>query len=95
MKICSYALESGVASYGVHSEDGIRDAAETLKAKYPTLTDVLAAGALNDLNEAAAASPLIAFTSVTMLPPNPRPVNLFCIGLNYFSHIMETWRDKP
>lgn len=95
MKICSYLLENGVASYGVYAEDSIYGASDELRTKYKTLRDVLAADALAELADSAAGSPAYLASSVTMLPPIPRPDKIICIGLNYMSHIKETGREKP
>ncbi|SHK48127.1 2-keto-4-pentenoate hydratase/2-oxohepta-3-ene-1,7-dioic acid hydratase (catechol pathway) [Shimia gijangensis] len=95
MQICSYTLENGTASYGVSTDAGIHDAGDVFRAKYATLRDVLAAGALNELNAAAQANPALDAATVTMLPPITQPDKIICIGLNYMSHIKETGRDKP
>lgn len=95
MHICSYLLANGTASYGISADDGIRDAGDAFRGKYATLRDVLNAGALEALKEAAADGTPVDPATVTPLPPITRPDKIICIGLNYMSHIKETGRDKP
>ncbi len=95
MRTCSYLLENGEASYGVATDNGIRDVSDSLKGRYPTLRDVLAANALKELEITTGGSTILDAASITMLPPITRPDKIICIGLNYMSHIKETGREKP
>lgn len=95
MRICSYVMADGTASYGVVENSGVRDAGPEMRRKYPVLRSVLAAGALADLAAAANASDLVDLDAVSLLPPIPDPDKILCIGLNYMTHIRETGRDAP
>jgi len=95
MRICSYVMADGTASYGVVENSGVHDAGPEMRRKYPVLRSVLAAGALADLAAAANASDLVDLDAVSLLPPIPDPDKILCIGLNYMTHIRETGRDAP
>ncbi len=93
MRISSYLLADGTASYGRVLDGGITDAGDALKAAHPDLKSLLAAGATGLL--AAADGEVLNMDAVSFLPTIPNPGKIICIGLNYMSHIKETGRDKP
>jgi len=95
MKVCSYLMNNGEASYGIFTDSGILDAGEKLRGKYPTFRDLLAADALKELADATAGLSEINASEDTLLSPIPRPDKIICVGLNYMSHIKETKRDTP
>ncbi len=54
---------------------------------------VIAAGALNELRDAAEGSaPALRLADVTLLPVVENPTKIICVGLNYVSHRTETKR---
>ncbi|QJU55643.1 fumarylacetoacetate hydrolase family protein [Herbiconiux sp. KACC 21604] len=63
------------------------------------LEGVRAIGPGTGTDELAAATRLehqrVARAAVELLPSSPRPGKVFCVGLNYSSHIEETKRDLP
>mgnify|MGYP003126342786 CR=1 FL=1 len=95
MRVCSYVLPKGGASFGVADGDRIRDAGPALRARHADLRALLAADALDALRTAAPDAETIAVDAVTLLPPVPNPDKILCIGLNYMTHIRETGRDAP
>lgn len=71
----------GVERYGIVAGDGITD---LTRPDLPTLREVIAAGALARLAEAAAGrGPDIALADVEFRPPVPAPEKIICIGVNY------------
>lgn len=95
MKVASYEI-NGQASFGVVSDDGIIDGKPLLGGKCDNLRQVLDAGALGDLQSAAAGrSPDHKLADITYLPPITNPDKIFAIGLNYKTHIEEGGPDRP
>ena len=93
MRVASFILPEGTASYGVVEGDTIRDAGAGLRAKYPDLKAVIAADAIGELRSADGES--LAVDSVSFIPTIQNPDKIICIGLNYLGHIKETGRDRP
>ena len=93
MRVCSYLMADGTASYGIVDGEKLVDAGKTLLARHHDLRAVLAAGAVGDL--AGADGERLDFSDVTLLPPVANPDKIICIGLNYMTHIRETGRDVP
>ncbi|MET0222240.1 MAG: fumarylacetoacetate hydrolase family protein, partial [Tardiphaga sp.] len=74
----------GTLKYGAVTDNGIVDLSARFASTYPTLRDVIAAGALGQLaHNAAALSPDISLTDITWQPPIPAPEKIICIGVNY------------
>lgn len=93
MKIASFQ-NGGKPSYGVVGDGGIIDLGPRLGDKYPTLRAVLAAGALDEVRNAAdGQSADFGVDDVTFLPVIPQPDKIMCVGLNYAAHIKETGRE--
>lgn len=93
MRITSHVLPDGTFSYGRVNGSRIIDAGAALRARYPDLKALLAAGAISELDHADGAS--IDIAMATFLPTVPNPDKIICIGLNYMGHISETGRDRP
>jgi 2-keto-4-pentenoate hydratase/2-oxohepta-3-ene-1,7-dioic acid hydratase in catechol pathway len=93
MRISSYIMGDGTASYGVVTGGKLHDAGSSLRKKFPDLRAVLAADAVEELG--AAAGPVLEFANVTLISPVPNPDKIICIGLNFMNHIKETGREKP
>jgi 2-keto-4-pentenoate hydratase/2-oxohepta-3-ene-1,7-dioic acid hydratase in catechol pathway len=83
MHFASYNIR-GRASFGVVTGDGIIDLRPRLAPRYPSLLEVLRAGALD---EAAAAANGVradfALQEAELLPPVPGGEKILCIGVNY------------
>ncbi len=92
MKLASYRLD-GEETFGAVVGDGVvtlggRD------ARFATLRDAIAAGALGELRAATAGKwPDHQLAAVTFLPVIPNPEKIICVGINYRSHAEETGRD--
>jgi 2-keto-4-pentenoate hydratase/2-oxohepta-3-ene-1,7-dioic acid hydratase in catechol pathway len=85
---------AGQASYGVwQDESHWLQVPPTFQQKYP---DLKAAIAANQLNELAALciqqAVVIQSSQARLLPVIPQPEKIFCVGLNYKSHVAETKR---
>lgn len=96
MRLAS-AMHNGRATYGIVVGDRLIDLGRLIGTQYPDLRSLLAAGPalLGQLREQQADIPL---DQITFLPVIPNPDKIFCVGLNYRSHVAETGRtesEKP
>lgn len=91
MKFVSFS-HGGRNRAGVVSDAGIVDATERLG-----VTDVteLFARMPEAAKLAAAAGADYRIDDIVFLPAVPAPKRIFCIGLNYLSHLKETGREAP
>lgn len=70
--------------YGLVTEGGLVDLTPEFGARFPTLREVIEAGALDALVQAGAGrAPSWAEQDVTFLPPIPRPDRIICVGVNF------------
>ncbi|MGC1553676.1 MAG: fumarylacetoacetate hydrolase family protein [Bradyrhizobium sp.] len=82
-RIATFAI-NGSARYGAVTDRGIVDLSARWVKEFPTLREVVAAGALTRLVEQAAGLAAdYAIEAVTWLPPIPAPEKIICIGVNY------------
>jgi 2-keto-4-pentenoate hydratase/2-oxohepta-3-ene-1,7-dioic acid hydratase in catechol pathway len=82
-RLATYSV-SGLQKYGAVVGDGIVDLSGRFGQQYPTLREVIAAGALTRLaEEGARYQPHHALDQITWLPPIPQPEKIICIGVNY------------
>jgi len=82
-RLASFAVD-GRTHYGLVTDAGIVDLSARHGARYPTLREVIAAGALAQLaDEAATLSPDLALDAVAWQPPIPAPEKIICVGINY------------
>jgi 2-keto-4-pentenoate hydratase/2-oxohepta-3-ene-1,7-dioic acid hydratase in catechol pathway len=82
-RLATYSF-NGSTRYGVVVDNGIVDLSARHAKDYPTLREVIAAGALTTLAEDAAhRAPDHALDAVSWLPPIPSPEKIICIGVNY------------
>lgn len=93
MKIASFKTDSS-ASYGIVTSDGVVDAGRRL-TRYPTLRAVLTDGALGELKALQGERIDHALSAVQLLPTIPDPDKIFCIGVNYASHLAESGHPTP
>ena len=93
MKIASFKA-AGTASYGIVTDAGVIDAGKRLKAS-PTLKALLARGSLDDLKALQGERPDLALTDIELLPTVPDPDKIFCIGVNYATHLAESGHPTP
>jgi 2-keto-4-pentenoate hydratase/2-oxohepta-3-ene-1,7-dioic acid hydratase in catechol pathway len=84
----------GEASYGVwQDEKSWLQAPRDFVAKYPDLKSVISAGQLSQLVTATSvAGRVIQAGNAKLLPVIPNPGKIFCVGLNYKSHVAEMKR---
>jgi 2-keto-4-pentenoate hydratase/2-oxohepta-3-ene-1,7-dioic acid hydratase in catechol pathway len=82
-RIATFAVD-GAARYGAVTDRGIVDLSARWGKEFPTLREVIAAGALTRLAEDSARHDVdYALESITWLPPIPAPEKIICIGVNY------------
>lgn len=82
-RLATYAV-NGSVRYGLATDKGVVDLSARFAKDYPTLREVIAAGALTRLVETAAGlSPDHGLDALTWLPPIPSPEKIICIGVNY------------
>jgi len=82
-RIATYSA-GGKTGYGAVVDGGIVDLSARFGKDYPSLREVIAAGALIKLAEDAARhAPDHALDTITFLPPIPKPEKIICIGVNY------------
>jgi 2-keto-4-pentenoate hydratase/2-oxohepta-3-ene-1,7-dioic acid hydratase in catechol pathway len=82
-RFVSYVAD-GASRYGFVAQSGIVDLSVLFNSEYPTLREVIAAGAFPRLRDAALArSADHDFEAVTLLPPVPFPEKIICVGVNY------------
>ena len=92
MKLVAYE-HNGIAAYGVLSGTQITEPDVGTLERYPDIRAVLDAQALPELAAAVAGKPAtLALSAVRLLPPVGNPRKIFCVGLNYKSHVAETKR---
>jgi 2-keto-4-pentenoate hydratase/2-oxohepta-3-ene-1,7-dioic acid hydratase in catechol pathway len=84
----------GQASYGLWMDERAWQAVPAeFQARYPDLKAVIAAGQLDALAQAArTAGRLLKASDCRLLPVIPNPGKVFCVGLNYKSHVAEMKR---
>jgi 2-keto-4-pentenoate hydratase/2-oxohepta-3-ene-1,7-dioic acid hydratase in catechol pathway len=82
-RLATFSVD-GSTKYGAVTEDGIVDLSARFGKHYPTLREVIAAGALTRLAEDAGQyQPDYALDAISWLPPIPAPEKIICIGVNY------------
>ena len=82
-RLATFTL-NGALKYGAVTDAGIVDLAARHAKDYPTLREVIAAGALMKLADAAAnLAPDFALDAIAWQPPIPAPEKIICIGVNY------------
>jgi 2-keto-4-pentenoate hydratase/2-oxohepta-3-ene-1,7-dioic acid hydratase in catechol pathway len=92
MKLVAYQYE-GKAGYGVLSGDRIAAPGKDFLERYPDIRSVLDGAALPTLQDVlAGAAATMALADVALQPPLANPRKIFCVGLNYKSHVAETKR---
>ena len=93
MKIASFKA-GPTATYGLVTNAGIIDAGKRLK-EWPTLKALLANGSLDALSALQSERPDYAFAEIELLPTVPDPDKIFCIGVNYATHLAESGHPTP
>jgi 2-keto-4-pentenoate hydratase/2-oxohepta-3-ene-1,7-dioic acid hydratase in catechol pathway len=82
-RFATYSV-NGSTRYGAVVDGGLVDLSARFGNEFPTLREVIAAGALKRLVEDAARRTADqALDAITFLPPIPQPEKIICIGVNY------------
>ena len=82
-RLATYSA-GGKTAYGAVTDRGIIDLSARFGKDYPTLREVIAAGALMKLaEEAERSAPDVALDGIIWQPPIPAPEKIICIGVNY------------
>jgi len=82
-RIATFAVD-GSTKYGAVTDRGIVDLSARWGKEFPTLREVIAAGALTRLAEDSARHEVnYGLDSIIWLPPIPAPEKIICIGVNY------------
>lgn len=92
MKLASFSHQ-GRAAYGVVQTDHCLVPPAEFLGRFPDLASVLRAGALAELEAAVrnGGTP-VPLDAVQALPVIPAPGKIFCVGLNYKTHVAEMKR---
>ncbi|SEI91085.1 2-keto-4-pentenoate hydratase/2-oxohepta-3-ene-1,7-dioic acid hydratase (catechol pathway) [Bhargavaea ginsengi] len=93
MKYVSYQV-NGEESYGVRVGKGIADLKSKYGETYPTLKDFLSSKEFSEGNQHENESVTYSEEEVQFLPVITNPDKIFCIGINYETHRIETNREK-
>jgi 2-keto-4-pentenoate hydratase/2-oxohepta-3-ene-1,7-dioic acid hydratase in catechol pathway len=93
MKLASFKI-GGRETYGVLSEDTLREVNDAFRASYPDLRAAIAAGKLPEL-KASTSDVALDVESVRFLPLIPNPDKILCVGVNYRPHVEEMGREVP
>ncbi|MBR1120504.1 fumarylacetoacetate hydrolase family protein [Bradyrhizobium lablabi] len=93
MKIASFKAGS-VASYGIVTDSGVIDAGRRLK-DLPTLKALLTKGSVDALKVLTGERADYALKDIELLPTVPDPDKIFCIGVNYATHLAESGHPTP
>ncbi len=93
MRFVSFEYQ-GQASYGLWQDESTwLQVPAAFAALYPDLKSVLAAGQLDALEAAAReAGRVVKAEDARLLPVIPNPGKVFCVGLNYKTHVAEMKR---
>ncbi|MFK5977858.1 MAG: fumarylacetoacetate hydrolase family protein [Rhizobiaceae bacterium] len=74
----------GISGYGLVKEDGVVDLSAHFSDQWPTLREVIAAGALGKLVEKGEGSPVdFSLSDIKFEIPIPAPEKIICVGVNY------------
>ncbi|MCS6765845.1 MAG: fumarylacetoacetate hydrolase family protein [Candidatus Protistobacter heckmanni] len=95
MKLLSFRHQ-GRESYGIVDGDKAVDLAPLAAELGADLRGLLASGKLAGLKgRDLSALPGLALADIEFLPVIPNPEKIFCVGINYLSHVLETGNTVP
>lgn len=90
MKLLSFEI-GGDATFGAVVDGGVVDLKKASGGKYADLKAALAADAIPELEKLAeGAKADYSLDDIEFLPVIPNPEKIFCIGINYGTHMQET-----
>lgn len=93
MQFASFIGKDG-PTYGIATGNGVQPVPSEIAARFPTLKDAIAAGALAEVASTAATNDTIPLAGAGFLPLIPNPDKIVCIGRNYAAHAAESG-NKP
>ncbi|QCL97683.1 fumarylacetoacetate hydrolase family protein [Agrobacterium tumefaciens] len=83
-RFLSFSTADGRKAYGLVSGEGVIDLSARLGERYPTLREVIEAGALVQLaRDHAGQAPDFSLSEVTFEIPIPAPEKIICVGVNF------------
>jgi 2-keto-4-pentenoate hydratase/2-oxohepta-3-ene-1,7-dioic acid hydratase in catechol pathway len=85
---------NGRSTYGVLRSDGVHEASDAFRERYPDLKSTVTGDALGELEQSAAATALDS-RDVQLRLPIPDPGKILCVGRNYLEHAQELGNDLP
>lgn len=93
MRLVTFSEASGIARAGVLLDGLVAD----VSSGFPDTLSIIRDGkeALAAVGELAGSSALLAFEQVKLLAPLRNPPRIFCIGLNYRDHAVESKMEIP
>jgi 2-keto-4-pentenoate hydratase/2-oxohepta-3-ene-1,7-dioic acid hydratase in catechol pathway len=97
MRLATFSVK-GKHSYGAVVGNGVVDLGSRLGKKYPTLIELIRAGAKDEAATEAKAKPDYRLGEVQFLPPVPGAEKILCVGINYperNTEYKDALRDKP
>jgi 2-keto-4-pentenoate hydratase/2-oxohepta-3-ene-1,7-dioic acid hydratase in catechol pathway len=97
MRLATFSVK-GKHSYGAVTGDGVVDLGARIGKKYPTLIELIRAGAQSEAAAEAKAKPDYKLGEVQFLPPVPGAEKILCVGINYperNTEYKDALRDKP
>ncbi|WP_322013252.1 fumarylacetoacetate hydrolase family protein [Paraburkholderia sp. J12] len=95
MKLISYEV-SGQPTFGAVVGDGVVDLRVALENRYADLRDLLEQNGVEAARRAVKDSkPTHRLADIRFLPVIPNPGKIWCCGLNYHDHVVETQREVP
>jgi 2-keto-4-pentenoate hydratase/2-oxohepta-3-ene-1,7-dioic acid hydratase in catechol pathway len=93
VKLISFQTKNG-PHYGIVTDRGVIDLYARLGNHFPTLRDLLSAGAMEKAELfSRTESPDYALDEIVFLPPIPHPEKIICVGVNYANRNAE-YRDN-
>jgi len=93
MRLVSFRAQDR-SRYGVVTEEGVIDLCLRLGSRFPTLRDLLSAGALGEAESISRSErPDYGVDEITFLPPIPSPEKIICVGVNYANR-NEEYKDN-
>jgi 2-keto-4-pentenoate hydratase/2-oxohepta-3-ene-1,7-dioic acid hydratase in catechol pathway len=94
MKLASFR-DGVTANWGLVQGAAVRLATPDLRARFPDLRSLLAAGAFHDVLSPLASVPPRNLADLRLAPVIPEPSRILCVGINYLAHIHEMGRENP
>jgi 2-keto-4-pentenoate hydratase/2-oxohepta-3-ene-1,7-dioic acid hydratase in catechol pathway len=94
MRIVTYR-EKGSETFGIVEGGGVVNVGRRLGGRFGGIREVLAAGAVDEVRDAAAGQRAdVSLEDIEYLPPIADPGKILCVGLNYKTHVEETGRTE-